>query len=892
VRPAPPTIPRQPPADVGLDYVALIAEGTALLQELSGLNWTNYNYSDPGVTILEQLCYALTELSYRAHFPVPDLLAAPETGRVELSRQGLYPARSIMPVNPVTINDLRRLIIDRVPDVGNAWFTPIAAGETGGVRGLYRLALLVPGLDPGCDDHGPDPAVVREQALDCYTAHRALCEDVEAVIVLRPLSLRIGAKVQLDDHSDPDAVLADMLFRLELALAPEPRRTSLDEQLALGLTTAEIFDGPLMLRGFIADGQLTALPCRVPVNYLLELMAETPGVLSVDDGLTVQVGADGPVYAPGDMIEVPDGFVLRLGTAPDPDGRSIRLMHGIDVCRTDPLRVGRRLARAWADRRRTYGLWAEYSRHYASPTGEVRGLADYCSVQNQFPEVYGIGAYGLPAQAGAARHAQARQLKGYLMVFDQLMADFLAQIAFVRDLFSVGAGGDRTYVSQSLRPIVPNVLPLLQAGYDAGLKSMVAAGDPVAERQDAVFDFLLSLYAEAITLPAGSACGSGPRRGSPAAALIEAKQALLKRTVPATRDRGRGFDYRRSDRGSGMAGLEIRCRIELALLDATRRQGGPTAVADPVAADFGHLLDPALGGVIARDFLPVETSDREADGEREEGPSPLAGKRVAAALLPALADPRRYRVGALPGKGPVYLVCRDMAGGWWALGEYRDVAEAVDMTDRLVAATDSDRRLLHIVEWTLLRSARHHRHDGTDRDDRGLDFSFRVSAVLPRGDEGEDRRWREGARGIVRDNIPAHVGVDMLFLGRRRMRHFRRLYDAWREALRHGPPERRARTSRHLERFLRHERPPVPPPPPPPDPIHAFAIAADPVVPGSPVTFTLSWKVAEGAIFRIVADDGPGGSTRMLPVPVSGAGSLQVAPRRLQVTYTLEIVST
>lgn len=888
----PETISREPPKDVGLNYVALVAEGTKLVQELSGLRWTNYNYSDPGVTILEQLCYALTELSYRADFPVADLLAAPETGRVELSRQGLYPARSIMPVNPVTINDLRRLIIDRVPDVGNAWFTPIEAGETDGVRGLYRLALLVPGLDPGCDDHGPDPAVVREQALDCYAAHRALCEDVEAVIVLRPLSTRVGAEVQLADHSDPDAVLADMLFRLELALAPEPRRTSLDEQLALGLTTAEIFDGPLMLRGFIADGQLTALPSRVPVNSLLEIMAETPGVLSVDYGLTVQVGNDGPIYGPGDTIEVPDGFVLRLDTAPDADGRSIRLMHGTDVCRTNPLRVGRLLARAWADRRRTYGLWAEYSRHYAPPTGQVRGLADYCSVQNQFPDVYGIGAFGLPPQADAARVAQARQLKGYLMVFDQLMADFFAQLAFVRDLFSVGAGGDRTYVSQSLRPIVPNVAPLLEPGYEAGLKSLVAAGDPVAVRQDAVFDFLLSLYAETITLPAGSACGAGPRGGSPGTALLEAKQALLKRTVPATRDRGRGFDYRRPDPGFRTAGLEIRCRIELALLDATTGQGGQVALADPGAADFGHLLDPALGGVIARSFLPVETSDREADGDREEGPSPLAGKRVAESLLPALNDPRRYRVGALPGKGPVYLVCQDMDGGWWALGEYRDVAEAVDMTDRLVAATDSDRRLLHIVEWTLLRYARRHRQDGSDRGDPGTDFSFRVSAVLPRGDEGEDQRWREEARAIVRDNIPTHIGVDMLFLGHRRMRHFQRLYEAWREALRDGPPERRARASRHLERFLRHERPPVPPPPPPVDPILAFSIAADPVIPGSPVTFTLSWNVAEGATFRIVADDGPGGTTYTLPVPDSGAGSFQVAPRRLEVTYILEIVST
>jgi hypothetical protein len=79
--------------DAGLDYVALVAEGTALVQALSGLTWTNYNYSDPGVTILEQLCYALTELSYRADFRVQDLLGEPGTGRVG-ARGSIPPARS------------------------------------------------------------------------------------------------------------------------------------------------------------------------------------------------------------------------------------------------------------------------------------------------------------------------------------------------------------------------------------------------------------------------------------------------------------------------------------------------------------------------------------------------------------------------------------------------------------------------------------------------------------------------------------------------------------------------------------------------------------------------------------------------------------------------------
>jgi hypothetical protein len=1108
------TLSRAAPHDVGLDYVALLTEGTALVQVLSGEEWTNYNFSDPGVTILEQLCYALTELSYRADMTVGELLGAPETGLVALPRQGLYPAEAIMPVNPVTLDDLRRLVIDRVAEVGNAWFMPLEPGETDGVSGLYRLALLVPALDPGCDDEGPDPAAVRRDALDCYTAHRALCEDVQSAVVLRPLRIRVRAEVQLDDPSDPDTVLADLQFRLGLTLAPEPKRSSLDEQLKQGRTTAEIFNGPLMTRGFIDEDELGRLPSRVRVDDLLEVMAATPGVLSVDARrLSVHVAGIDRNFVPGDEIEVPQGCILWLETGRRADDEAIRLMHGTAVCRPHPARVDRLLARAWSKQRATYDLAAQYAKHYPPPAGNGADLAAYSSVQNQFPNVYGIGAYGLPPDAGPARQAQAKQLKGYLMVFDQLMADFFAQLAFVRDLFSIEAGGDKTYATQSLRLIVPNAKPLLGAGYEAGLREIVASSDPVEKRRNAVLDLLLSLYAEAIALPVDSACGEGGAAAS-GKALIEAKQALLARMVPATRDRGRGIDYRRGALASALPALEIRCRIELALLDAIARHG--SAGVDPDGEDFGHPLPKALGERIARTFLRVEGKEGEI-GERDDELSPLEGKSVAPALLSALADPARYRLGALPGHGPVYLVCEDFDGVWWALGEFPDAARAVAMTDRLVRAARPGRQRLYIVEWTLLRYALEDRRDDPATTDAEDEYSFRITAVLPargRADEGEAGQGEEGARrrqacAIIRANMPAHVVVETLFLRPRAMRHFRRLYASWREALHRGRPERRARTSRRLERFLKDSRPPVPPAPPPPptpppplpgrveaatagafgfatgtaltarsaeafaaagfdftiryltgdapetepdltrsealdiidaglalmavqqpppagwspsaelgtergcwaaanaelvglpaglslwldlagmatdapdeaqvaycnawcapvaatgyvpglrvgaeglpagaggpvplrferywqsggtapdpagrgyclveigagegervqaddlgglpfwltaiaDPILAFTVAADPVVAGSPITFTLSWDVAGGANFAILADDGPGGTIYPipLPLPASGRGSCTVTPKRLEVHYTLQILPT
>ena len=54
------TIERRRDADDPGRFELLKREGLRLLQEMSGSLWPDYNLHDPGVTILEQLCYALT----------------------------------------------------------------------------------------------------------------------------------------------------------------------------------------------------------------------------------------------------------------------------------------------------------------------------------------------------------------------------------------------------------------------------------------------------------------------------------------------------------------------------------------------------------------------------------------------------------------------------------------------------------------------------------------------------------------------------------------------------------------------------------------------------------------------------------------------------------------
>lgn len=73
--------------------------------------------------------------------------------------------------------------------------------------------------------------------------------------------------------------------------------------------------------------------------------------------------------------------------------------------------------------------------------------------------------------------------------------------------------------------------------------------------------------------------------------------------------------------------------------------------------------------------------------------------------------------------------------------------------------------------------------------------------------------------------------------------------------------------------------------------INSFSIAANPIVPGQNLSFTLTWNVANVNDFQVLANDGPNGQSRRLDVPFSLNGSYVVYPHQLQTTYTMELLS-
>ena len=136
------TLSTAPPIDPGMDYDLLRKAGIEQIAALSVNTWSDHNAHDPGITILEVLCFALTDLSYRLSFDMEDLLAYPADAPLE-TRQKFFSAREILTVNPLTINDYRKLLID-IEGVKNAWLEPLEDAEyplyTDALRSMLSFA--------------------------------------------------------------------------------------------------------------------------------------------------------------------------------------------------------------------------------------------------------------------------------------------------------------------------------------------------------------------------------------------------------------------------------------------------------------------------------------------------------------------------------------------------------------------------------------------------------------------------------------------------------------------------------------------------------------------------------------------------------------------------------
>jgi hypothetical protein len=446
-------IKRKPDTYPGMDFFSLRNSAIEYIQQLAGDEWTDYNEHDPGVTILEQLCYAITDLSYRTGFDIQDLLEGDARFRGE-GNDTLFPPEEVMHCHPLSLTDWRKVIIGNVENVNNAW-VEIPEPEPGVVPGLYRIAVEANTEEINSPELREE---MRLRVKEVFHAHRNLCEDIDRVDVLEPRKIRVHANIEIDDYINTEETLAAVFFKLQQLLSRPVRMYTLRQMLDKGYTIDQIFDGPRLRFGFIDEQEMYPRITHLHYARLIRAIQEVPGVKHVS-----RFSIDGGDAGAG-VFRLMENELPQLDVTLNENGNfGIELFKSRIPVLTDANAVQSIYAVLLLSQPKPYvpGQHEQVLKEFAAKRGRERNVNTYRSIQYDFPPIYGIGAYGVgndlpsPVHEGKfseryfntseQRRALAKQLKGYLRIFEQLLANQLQQLAAVPELFSLHLDSWRSY---------------------------------------------------------------------------------------------------------------------------------------------------------------------------------------------------------------------------------------------------------------------------------------------------------------------------------------------------------------------------------------------------------------------------------------------------------------
>lgn len=758
----------------GLDFDGLRRKGIDLLQALSGKTWTDYNLHDPGVTLLELLCYGLTDLVYRTDFDVADFLTG-AAGTIDFDLQALFPPQEIFPNQPVTEIDFCKLIYDRIPEVDDVW---IDAGTTQGrPNGLFSVFVkpresLFHARDVSDED-------LRLSVLALLSRHRNLGCDVDQVRIVASEPYMLAGEIEIDDSRPAAEIYADLYFQCAKMISSGGRIVRFEEARARGMRWEDMLEGPLTAHGYIDDRHFAVPNYEIDAIKLIALARHVPGVKQVKRLKLINRAGEEIEWI---RLAQSEAVCPVLAFPGDPAAaQMLRLVHGkapgqlAAGARDDDPKMHGRHALQFHEQVRLYIKKFEFEhdafrtgdgklvRLLDLPHGQYRPLDAYGSVGEHAPAIYGINHYGVPKSEPADVQARALQLKAYLYPFEQMMANYLASLQGIKRLYSIDSTLDKTYFANFLGE---REIPKLPALYrddigKADIDAVLREQDQFADRRNRVLDSLLAMYGEVFP-------DDALRRYDLYHAdafelhLIECKIGLLRHLCILSAGRGNAMDVQRGH-GDGANYAAIVQRVQL-LSGGDPLAVGRSLVAGLLQGELKYISDTRYREQLAQldDYprqVPYEQTELLAGGPQTPAADGEAMRLPHGAVSPALMQAgihrENYRVLAA-GDGHGWLCLNVADGECWPIMRLPSDALAAAGEQVRTMLTGLNRRCegFHLLEHVLLRP----READTVRSVPEGFYAHRVSVILPaftaRFADPGCRAWIEE---LIAQNLPAHI---------------------------------------------------------------------------------------------------------------------------------------
>jgi hypothetical protein len=761
-----------------LDFAGLREQGIDLLQGLSRNGWTDYNLHDPGVTLLETLCYGLTDLVYRTDFDVADFLTD-ESGTISFHAQALFPPQDIFPTAPVTDIDFCKLIYDRLAMVDDVWIESHPPGEAeSGLFKVYVKPASIMGDDPR------EVAGLRRQVTTLLAQHRNLCRDAHDVVIVETLPCILHGEIEIDDSRPAADIYADIYFHCAKAISSGGQITRYEAALHQGNRWEELLSGPLTTHGYIEDSHFDQANFHIDIPDLITLVRHTAGVKQVRSlWLESGAGKPPPKRSAGKCLELPFPDAMDVMEA-------LKLVRGNGAGHVAAPHLS---PQQFLDQVSMYLRKLEFEHNafrnndvnlqqlIKLPKGRYRDADAYTSVGEHLPDIYGINHHGVPKSEPPEVHARAWQLKAYLYPFEQMMANYLASLQGIKRLYSIEEALDKSYFAQFLGDgQVPKLEMLYGDNVDqARVDAVLREHDTFADRRNRVLDSLLAIYGEVFP-------SAAMRRYDVYHAedidlhLIQCKIGLLNDLCRLSANRGNAMNVEEGYwTGYNYASLQHRVQLlSGGSADAIGRSLISGINNDTVKFISDQRYLKKLDSLSHPQVAYADTIELALDDGGDVGVvAALPHDALSPALMTAGVQRVNYRV--LPaGDGRQGWLCLSVDGGCWpiALMPLDELPRFGARLRRRLIALSMQCEGFHLLEHMLLRRRVHDTGYEVEHDFH----AHRVSVILPgftaRYASDGCRAWIEE---LIAQNLPAHILPDFYWLDFGFMAQFERRYGQW-----------------------------------------------------------------------------------------------------------------
>lgn len=518
-----------------INFASLRKSGLDHIQNASGEIWTDYNLHDPGVTLLEQFCFALTEVVYRAEDLVEHYY-----GELDYKKAGLTEPTVAFSTRPVTLLDLEQSVSNASDNYERVLINPVDAENQGGLYDIFVVPLPGQDHDEQSNDKlryiDSEQKKIKTEARAQFKKRRNLCEEARLIDIAEELSCKLTAEIEVYRKTSPALIAARIYDRCMRVMAGQFRTS---DPHAIPQNKTDKFQSSSALPTPTYDDRILS------DAKFFQKLSELEDVRNINSlSFSLPNAPDKDPYTEAKKsrkyLELPypvrkNQLALKLTS------QGMDLPFDVDEMNLE--------LSQFSDQFHRKSIEPKKKKIKTRPlkAGKQKAAYTYTSMGELLPPAYATRSGGLPASAPEELQAHITQLKGLISLSDSLLINAHADISNLSGLFSNSKLPDQSYSTEALE--FGSMEKKLSVDTAQSLDETLAIFDPKHDRKGRILDYLLGLHGEKFsqnTLPRYDYCHG---KHSQQDAIIKNRSKLLKNVDRLNLNRSAGPNILKGEHG-------------------------------------------------------------------------------------------------------------------------------------------------------------------------------------------------------------------------------------------------------------------------------------------------------------------------------------------------------